>query len=130
LIRGAKDQPWVTGQKQRRKAIRQVAETCSDQQDTPGCGGGTRFKYKNPEGEKPQASKDPGDTESLSMQIKELHGQGLPLRLWALLVGQKYSFRKLLFKTAQPLLTLAAKYLGRHRARQLPQGRKRLSVLA
>ena len=72
---------FVTRQKQRRKTIRQVAETCSDQQDTQDAGEKTRFKYKNPEGEKPQAPKDPGDNESLSMQIKEFHGQSLPLWL-------------------------------------------------
>ena len=35
---------FVTRQKQRRKTIRQVAETCSDQQDTQDAGEKTRFK--------------------------------------------------------------------------------------
>ena len=69
---------FVTRQKQRRKTIRQVAETCSDQQDAQDAGKETRSKYKNPEVEKPEAQ-DPADNLPVAMQIQEQHGHGLQL---------------------------------------------------
>jgi len=62
---------FVTGEKQRRKAIRQVAETCSDQQDAQDPGEETRSKDKNPEVEEPEAQ-DPADNVPVAMQIQRI----------------------------------------------------------
>jgi hypothetical protein len=70
---------FVTGQKQRRNTIRQVADTRGDQQDAQEAGEESRLKYKNPEGEKPEA-KDPADNVPVAMQIEEQHGQGFASR--------------------------------------------------